>query len=102
LKLCYDLRRHKESVLIHIASHVSVPLIETNRLMLFFFAEKIAVHCENHTEHTSTPNGQIAVFQYVGAGCTYSNAIYKQPKPWDITGFWSRVHDLGFQIISVF
>jgi hypothetical protein len=37
------------------------------------FREIIAVYCENDTEHTNTPCGQNAGFQYVKAGGTYSN-----------------------------
>jgi hypothetical protein len=37
------------------------------------FKEKIAVHCENHTEQASTPSGQIAELKHSGAGCTYNS-----------------------------
>jgi hypothetical protein len=37
------------------------------------FVERVAVYCENHTEHTDTLCGQNAGFWYVKAGGTYSN-----------------------------
>jgi hypothetical protein len=35
--------------------------------------ERVAVYCENHTEHTDTLCGQNAEFYCVKAGGTYSN-----------------------------
>jgi hypothetical protein len=45
----------------------------TKASQLMLFRETITVYCENHTEHTSTPSGQIAEFYYVIAGGIYSN-----------------------------
>jgi hypothetical protein len=36
------------------------------------FKEKVAVYCENHTEHTDTLCGQNAEFLNVGKGGTYN------------------------------
>jgi hypothetical protein len=48
-----------------------VSATETNRLMLF--KERVAVYCENHTEHINIFCGKNAEFYYVKAGGTYSN-----------------------------
>jgi hypothetical protein len=48
-----------------------VSATKPDRLMLF--VETVAVYCENHTEHTSTPCGQNA--EYVKAGGTYINHL---------------------------
>jgi hypothetical protein len=37
------------------------------------FGERVAVYCENHTEHTDALCGQNAEFYYVKACGTYSN-----------------------------
>jgi hypothetical protein len=37
------------------------------------FGERVAVYCENHTEHTNTVQGHNVEFWYVKEGGTYSN-----------------------------
>jgi hypothetical protein len=56
------------------------------------FRETVAVHCENHTEHTDTFCGQTAEFWYVKAGGTYSN--HRALKGFKNVGSESWGHDL--------
>jgi hypothetical protein len=37
------------------------------------FRERVAVYCENYTEHTNTLCGQNAAFWYVKVDGTYTN-----------------------------
>jgi hypothetical protein len=39
------------------------------------FRERVAVYCENRTEHADTLRGQYAEFWYVNAGGTYNWAL---------------------------
>jgi hypothetical protein len=48
-----------------------VSATKPNRSMLF--GERVAVYCENHTEHTNALCGQNAEFRYVKADRTYSD-----------------------------
>jgi hypothetical protein len=61
---------YKESVHTSQETHY-VSAKKPNRLMLF--GERVAVYCENHTEHTDTLCGQNAEFWYVKASGTSSD-----------------------------
>jgi hypothetical protein len=59
---------YKNSVRISQETHY-VSATERNRLKLF--REKVAVYCENHTEHTDILCGQNAEILYAKLGGTY-------------------------------
>jgi hypothetical protein len=59
------------------------------------FRKKIAIYCENHTEHTNTLCGQDAKFCDVKASGKKERQIYLCNRPWRTIGLW-EVEALAF------
>jgi hypothetical protein len=62
---CENHTEHTDRARTH-RKHITFPLKEPNRLMLF--GGTVADYCDNHTDHTDTLCGQNAEFWYVKAG----------------------------------